>query len=126
MAVIGHYSSETTANALKTYVTSNIPLITASAASNNLPGWSRASSIFYRVTTKNEIQAGTLARFINQHEPQAKLAIMYNSHSDYCCSFRSSFLKNFSGEIVLEYENLSVINYYELREQITLAQDKKG
>ena len=125
MAVIGHYSSETTAKALKTYVTSNIPLITASAASDNLPGWSRASSIFYRVTTKNEIQAGTLARFINQREPQAKLAIMYNSHSDYCCSFRSSFLKNFSGEIVLEYKNLSVINYNELRENITQAQDRK-
>ena len=35
MGVIGHYSSEATANALKIYATSNIPLITASAASNN-------------------------------------------------------------------------------------------
>ena len=38
MGVIGHYSSEATAKALKIYATSNIPLITASAASNNLPG----------------------------------------------------------------------------------------
>lgn len=38
MGVIGHYSSEATANTLRIYATSNIPLITASAASNNLPG----------------------------------------------------------------------------------------
>ena len=124
MGVIGHYSSEATANALKIYATSNIPLITASAASNNLPGnWERANSLFYRVNTKDEIQAGELARFIGEREPQARLAIMYNSHSDYCCSFKQSFLNYFSGEIILNYGNLSSNNYDELREKITQAQD---
>lgn len=124
MGVIGHYSSEATANALKIYAASNIPLITASAASNNLPGnWNRANNLFYRVTTKNEIQAGTLAKFVSDREPQARLAIMYNSHSDYCCSFKKSFLNYFSGKIVLDYENLSSNNYDELRQKITQAQD---
>ena len=127
MGVIGHYSSEATANALKIYATSNIPLITASAASNNLPGnWNRANSLFYRVTSKDEIQAGTLAKFISDREPQARLAIMYNSHSDYCCSFRTSFLNYFSGEIVLDYENLSSNNYDELRQKIIQAQDRNA
>ena len=126
MGVIGHYSSEATANALKIYATSNIPLITASAASNNLPGnWERAKNLFYRVNTKDEIQAATLARFINEREPQAKLAIMYNSHSDYCCSFKKSFLKYFSGEIILNYENLSSNNYDELQATITEAQQRQ-
>lgn len=125
IGVIGHYSSEATANALRIYATSNIPLITASAASNNLPSnWSRANNIFYRVTTKNEIQAGTLARFVSEREPQGKLAVMYNSHSDYCCSFKETFERSFSGETVLEYENLSGNNYDELQEKITQAQDK--
>ncbi|MGK7948813.1 MAG: ABC transporter substrate-binding protein [Xenococcaceae cyanobacterium] len=126
MGVIGHYSSEATANALKIYATSNIPLITASAASNNLPGnWERANNLFYRVNTKDEIQAATLARFINEREPQAKLAIMYNSCSDYCCSFKKSFLKYFSGKIILNYENLSSNNYDELQATITEAQKRQ-
>ena len=94
MAVIGHYSSEMTEQALKIYADQGLLLITPSSTSDRLPNFADRN-FFLRITTHDTIAAQSVAEFLRDgSESQERVAIIYNKSSSYCQSFRNAIRKH--------------------------------
>lgn len=98
LAVVGHYSSEMTEQALKEYARQGLLLITPSSTSNHLSDLVYKRS-FFRMTTQDRIATKCLGNYLkNRFEYQRGLAIIYNQYSSYSQSFRNALVQHLQQE----------------------------
>lgn len=94
MAVIGHYSSEMTEQALRVYARQGLLLISPSSTSNHLSDLGDRHS-FFRMTTQDRIATKRLADYLKKRfEYQQGFAIIYNQDSSYSQSFRNALVQH--------------------------------
>ncbi|MBR8838753.1 MAG: amino acid ABC transporter substrate-binding protein [Stigonema ocellatum SAG 48.90 = DSM 106950] len=126
IAIIGHYSSEMTKNALHFYARKGLILVNSSSTSNELSNLSVGESLsFFRLTTQDSINAKKLADYLNQKissQIPKKVAIIYNQNSTYSTSYRNSikkYLEEYKERFVF-IEECSYIseNFYKLQKYI--------
>ncbi|UKP00019.1 ABC transporter substrate-binding protein [Nostoc sp. UHCC 0870] len=123
MAIVGHYSSEMTKNALHFYTHKGLVLVNSSSTSNELSDLSVVS--FFRLTTPDQINAQKLANYLiqkNAGKAKSKIAIIYNKNSSYSQSYRNSIKKHLEPyqEKFLFLEECSYISesYYQVQTYI--------
>ena len=98
LAVVGHYSSEMTEQALKVYAEQGLLLITPSSTSNHLSDLVYRHS-FFRMTTQERIATKCLADYLkNRFEYQRGVAIIYNHNSSYSQSFKNALVQHLQQE----------------------------
>ena len=94
IAIIGHYSSEMTKNALQFYSRKGLTLVNYSSTSNELSDLSIGESLsFFRLTTPDSINAQKMAHYLNKKfssQIPKKVAIIYNQNSTFSTSYRDS------------------------------------
>lgn len=98
MAVIGHYSSEMTRQALGVYDQRELLLISPSSTSDELSNVVEMNS-FLRMTTPDRIATRRIGNYLlelssSQLTPQ-KVALIYNKNSSYCQSFKNAVRQYF-------------------------------
>lgn len=92
VAVIGHYTSETTQAALPVYQDKKVPVISASSTSDNLSEFcaNRGDScVFFRTVGNNQANIEFFSEQLVNNARRA--AILYSFNSDYSQSFQQNF-----------------------------------
>ncbi len=126
IAIVGHYSSEMTKNALQFYIQKGLTLVNSSSTSNELSALSIGESLsFFRLTTPDDINAQTMANYLLDefyHKSLQKVAVIYNQNSSYSISYRNSIKKHLEPHqekfVFLEECNYISENYYQVQEYI--------
>ncbi|MBD2359529.1 amino acid ABC transporter substrate-binding protein [Tolypothrix sp. FACHB-123] len=126
IAIIGHYSSEMTKNALRFYKQKGLALINFSSTSNELSQLSIDESLsFFRLTTPDVINAKKMANYLIEQvssQPPKKVALIYNQNSSYSISYRNSirqYLEQHQDKFVFLKEcNYISENYYIVQQYI--------
>jgi ABC-type branched-subunit amino acid transport system substrate-binding protein len=126
IAVVGHYSSEMTENALQFYKQRGLTLVNYSSTSNKFSELFIDESLsFFRLTTHDDINAKMLANYLIEYassKPPQRLAVIYNQNSTYCISCRNSikkYLEQYQDRFVfLEECSYLSENYYQLQKYI--------
>ncbi len=94
IAVLGHYSSEMTRQAITIYANHGMVLLNFSSTSNELSNFSTAEQLsFYRLTTQDSIAARNLVDHLTtiytNSVPQNS-SIIYNQNSSYSLSYKQT------------------------------------
>lgn len=126
VAIIGHYSSEMTKNALRFYKQKGLTLVNSSSTSNELSQLSIDESLsFFRLTTPDAINAKKMANYLIEKvssQPPKKVALIYNKNSSYSISYRNSIRKYLEEHedkfVFLEECNYISENYYRVQKYI--------
>ncbi|MBN3877294.1 ABC transporter substrate-binding protein [Nostoc sp. JL23] len=126
IAIIGHYSSEMTRNALRFYKQKGLTLVNSSSTSNELSQLSIDESLsFFRLTTPDAINAKKMANYLIEQvssQPPQKVALIYNQNSSYSISYRNSirqYLEQHQDKFVFLKEcNYISENYYKVQQYI--------
>ncbi|GAB1539742.1 hypothetical protein NUACC21_24090 [Scytonema sp. NUACC21] len=126
IAILGHYSSEMTKNALHFYSQKGLTLVNSSSTSNDLSNLSVGESLsFFRLTTSDDINAKKMADYLIVKfscQTPKKVAIVFNQNSSYSISYRNSikkYLEQFQDKFVFLPEcNYISENYYKLQKYI--------
>ncbi|KST64062.1 hypothetical protein BC008_41400 [Mastigocoleus testarum BC008] len=113
LAVIGHFTSDTTVKAIDIYQQNKLLLISATATSEDLSkkclNIELKNCFFRRIVSSDSITAKTLASYLINQADKQKAAVFYNKNSNYSKSLRNVFnieFNNGGGEVVEEF-NLS-------------------
>ncbi|MBD6617199.1 ABC transporter substrate-binding protein [Komarekiella sp. 'clone 1'] len=106
LAVIGHFRSDTTIEAVNVYQEQNLLLVSATATSEDLSTVCKSNypNCFFRVVPSNRVIAKTLADYLKQ-ENKRKAAIFFNPGSNYSKSLQAQMKARFSelgGQVVAE------------------------
>lgn len=108
IAVLGHYSSEMTRQAIPIYANHGIVLLNFSSTSNKLSNLPTAEQLsFYRLTTQDRISATDLVNYltiISTNNVPQNTCIIYNQNSSYSLSYQKTI------EQALR-ENEGIFNY---------------
>ncbi|QYX31821.1 ABC transporter substrate-binding protein [Sphaerospermopsis torques-reginae] len=126
VAIIGHYSSEMTKNALRFYKQKGLTLVNSSSTSNELSQLSIDESLsFFRLTTPDAINAKKMANYLIEKvssQTPKKVALIYNQNSSYSISYRNSIRKYLEEHedkfVFLEECNYISENYYRVQQYI--------
>lgn len=126
IAIVGHYSSEMTKNALKFYTQKGLILVNSSSTSNELSELSIGESLsFFRLTTPDDINAQKMANYLIDKfssQPPQKVAVIYNQNSSYSISYKNSIQKYLEQHqekfVFLEECNYLSENYYQVQKYI--------
>jgi ABC-type branched-subunit amino acid transport system substrate-binding protein len=86
MAVVGHYSSETTKQTIPIYHQAELVLISPTSTSDNLK-----SPFFFRTVPSDRIAAEKIAAYVFSQQRQKKVAIFYSKGSEYAESLSGAF-----------------------------------
>jgi eukaryotic-like serine/threonine-protein kinase len=86
LAVLGHYSSEATKQALPIYSKTGVVLISATSTSDNLK-----SPFFFRTVPNATVTAKEMASYVFSRLRQSKVAIFYSYGSEYAESLSKAF-----------------------------------
>lgn len=100
LAVIGHASSDATANTLPTYKKHNLGLISPTSTAEKL---SQNNDFFLRTVPQDQVNAQALARYLVQQARQKQAIVLFNPNSNYSSSLWNRFRVNFEdlgGQIV--------------------------
>lgn len=96
MAVIGHYASEMTRQALGVYDDREVLLVCPSSTSDELSNVVGMNS-FFRMTTQDKIATKRVFSYLldrsTSQSNNQKITIIYNKHSSYCQSFKNAILQ---------------------------------
>lgn len=98
LAVLGHYSSEATKQALPIYTQTGVVLVSATSTSDNLK-----SDFFYRTIPSAHITAQKMATYVFSELQQSQVAIFYSQGSEYAESLSRAFreaAKSFPGHVI--------------------------
>ncbi|WP_412978504.1 ABC transporter substrate-binding protein [Nostoc sp. UIC 10607] len=98
LAVLGHYSSEATKQALPIYTQARVVLISATSTSDNL-----TSPFFFRTFSSDRITAQNMATYLFSQLQQSQVAIFYSQGSEYAESLSNAFrqaAKSFPGDVI--------------------------
>jgi eukaryotic-like serine/threonine-protein kinase len=123
LAVIGHFRSDTTIEAIKSYQEHHLLLISATATSESLSTSCKSNypNCFVRVIPSNRVIAQTLANYLKK-ENKLKAAIFFNPNSNYSKSLQGQMkgrLSDLGGKVVTEiplYDNVES-NINQVKEQ---------
>ncbi|NMG21645.1 hypothetical protein DP116_20225 [Brasilonema bromeliae SPC951] len=126
IAIIGHYSSEMTKNALYFYARKGLVLVNSSSTSNELSDLSVGESLsFFRLTTQDSINAKKMADYLNKkvsNQIPKKVAIIYNQNSTYSTSYRNSLKKYLEQDkerfVFIEECSYLSENYYQVEKYL--------
>jgi ABC-type branched-subunit amino acid transport system substrate-binding protein len=98
LAVVGHFSSDTTLAAVKVYQQHNLVMISPTSTSEDLSRFGNAPNhVFFRTVHSDRVTAQALARYLINNVRQQKAAVFYNSQSNYSNSVQKQFHVSFSG-----------------------------
>ena len=133
IAIIGHYSSEMTKQALEFYSQKGLVLVNSSSTSNELSYLSGGESLsFFRLTTQDSINAKKLGEYLKNIlavKIQPKVAIIYNQNSSYSNSYRNSikkYLEEYEKSFILLSECSYISeNYYQFQKYIEDIKQKE-
>lgn len=108
LAVIGHYTSDSTCAALKTYYApANVPVISPLSTAANLREDCNGGNWFFRTTSSTKIEAATLVDYLIMQIPRAKVAIFYNKKDTFSRNLFNQFqsiLNTRGGEAVETFD----------------------
>lgn len=114
LAVVGHYTSESTCEALKNvYGVSQLVVISPLSTLADLRRDCGGSNFFFRTTSSTRIEAGTLVQHLvnsGQGEPGSQVAIFYTRNEPYS----EDMLKEFQSSLV--DENINIPYEFDLSE----------
>ncbi|WP_392534327.1 bifunctional serine/threonine-protein kinase/ABC transporter substrate-binding protein [Nostoc sp. C117] len=113
LAIIGHFRSDTTIEAIKIYQEHHLLLISATATSELLSTSCKSNypNCFFRVVPSNRVIAQTLANYLKK-ENKLKAAIFFNPNSNYSKSLQGQMkgrISELGGKVVVEiplYDNV--------------------
>ena len=92
LAVVGHYASENTRPTLPFYRDAQLVVISPGSTSTELSGWgTQAQHVFFRTVSTTQRAAQALAGYLTEQAPKQKVAIFYNSQSEFSLSLRDQF-----------------------------------
>ncbi|MHC5825154.1 MAG: ABC transporter substrate-binding protein, partial [Nostoc sp.] len=98
LAVLGHYSSEATKQALPIYTKAGVVLVSATSTSDNLK-----SPFFFRTVPSDRVAAQKMATYVFSQLQQSQVAIFYSQGSEYAESLSGAFreaAKSFQGHVI--------------------------
>ncbi|MEH2002374.1 MAG: bifunctional serine/threonine-protein kinase/ABC transporter substrate-binding protein [Nostoc sp.] len=98
LAVLGHYSSEATKQALPIYTKAGVVLVSATSTSDNLK-----SPFFFRTVASNRVAAQKMATYVFSQLQQSQVVIFYSQGSEYAESLSGAFreaAKSFQGHVI--------------------------
>ncbi len=104
LGIVGHYSSDSTRNALPTYQDAHLVLISPTSTAQTL---AEDSSIFFRTVPRDEVNASALAQYLFHQLKQQKVALFYNPNSAYSRSLQEQFRLSFDaqgGQVVKQFD----------------------
>ncbi|MGD1917726.1 MAG: ABC transporter substrate-binding protein, partial [Pleurocapsa sp.] len=78
LAVIGHYSSNTTLVAGKIYQAYGIPVVTGSATADDITTW---NNWYFRTVFKNSDQGLSIANYISKILERSRISVVYSTDS---------------------------------------------
>lgn len=111
LAVVGHFTSDTTVEAIDIYQKNKLLLISATATSEDFSkkceNIELKNCFFRRVVSSDRITAKTLANYLNNQANKQKVAVFYNKNSNYSKSLQNVFnieFGNGGGEIIEEFD----------------------
>jgi ABC-type branched-subunit amino acid transport system substrate-binding protein len=105
LAVVGHFSSDTSIAAVEVYQQHKLVMISPTSTSEDLSHFGKAPNhVFFRTVFGDHVTALALAKYLKNDARQQKAAVFYNPHSNYSDSLQKQFLKSFlaSGGQVIE------------------------
>ncbi|MBU7583364.1 MAG: ABC transporter substrate-binding protein [Nostoc sp. TH1S01] len=125
LAVLGHYSSDTSQQALPIYSQAKVVLISATSTSHNLK-----SPFFFRTIPSNRITAKKIASYLFSQQKQRKVAIFYSEGSEYAESLAQEFrevAKSFQGNILDHQAEFNLANdKFDAKLALNQAQSQKS
>ncbi len=96
LAVIGHFSSDTTLAAADVYQQHKLVMISPTSTSEDLSKFGKAPEhVFFRIVPSDRVTAQALANYLVNNARQQKAAVFYDSHSNYSKSLREQFRISF-------------------------------
>ncbi len=96
LAVVGHFSSDTSLEAVKVYQQHNLVMITPTSTSEDLSRFGKAPNhVFFRMVPSDRVTAQAMATYLINNAHQKKVAVFYDSQSKYSQSLREEFGKSF-------------------------------
>ncbi len=104
LGVVGHYSSDTSLAAAKTYEAGALPMISPTSTAVEV---SNAGKYIFRTVPSDRLAATALARYTLNDLKKTKVAIFYTGTSAYSRSVQSEFtneLLGSGGEVVAEFD----------------------
>ncbi|MGK7931716.1 MAG: ABC transporter substrate-binding protein [Microcystaceae cyanobacterium] len=104
LGVVGHYSSDSTRNALPSYQNHHLALISPTSTAQSL---AEESAVFFRTVPRDEVNAAALALHLYQTNKRDKVAVFYNPNSPYSKSLHDEFRSNFydqGGQVVKQFD----------------------
>lgn len=104
LGAIGHFGSEVTLAAAPVYEKGKLVMISATSTSVRL---SRAGSYIFRTVPSDRFAASALSRYMLRDLQQRKVAVFFNSESDYSKSLKDEFTTALfadGGEVIAEFD----------------------
>ncbi len=98
LAVVGHYTSDTTKQTLPIYSKAKLVLVSPTATSHNLKG-----PFFFRTVSSTAVAGPRMATYVFSELKQRKAAVFYSEGSEYAESLASQFrasAKSLSGHVI--------------------------
>ncbi|MBW4467728.1 MAG: ABC transporter substrate-binding protein [Pegethrix bostrychoides GSE-TBD4-15B] len=92
LAVVGHYISDSTCEALReVYRAAKIPVVSPLSTAANLRQDCGDSDLFFRTTSSTAIEAEALVDYLVQSQPRPKVAIFYNKEDSFSLDLFNQF-----------------------------------
>lgn len=118
LAVVGHYTSPNTCEALKVYSPQELVVISPTSSVVNLqsiPGCSDPNKVFYRTVSSSRVEAHSLVQYLvdDLKKPQPKVVVFYNSKEGFSKDLLDQFIQvltAFNGRIIATFD-LSDVNF---------------
>ncbi|NJO79190.1 MAG: ABC transporter substrate-binding protein [Cyanobacteria bacterium RM1_2_2] len=107
LAVIGHYTSDSTCAALKHYAPASIPVVSPLSTAANIRQDCDGNGWFFRTTSSTRVEAGTLVNYLTAQISRPKVAIFYNKEDTFSRNLFNEFqsiLNNKAGEAVATFD----------------------
>jgi len=125
LAVIGHYASDVTLEAMPVFEQHQLVLISPSSTSASLPP--PGSRFFFRTVPSAQVNAYALATYLLYQSRQRTAAVYYDSKSIFSKSLRDQFVISFptmGGKIIKEFDLYDV--FFNPTTSINQAQKQGG
>ncbi|MBD2353268.1 ABC transporter substrate-binding protein [Tolypothrix sp. FACHB-123] len=108
LAVVGHYTSPNTCEALKVYSPNELVLISPTSTVVNLQGCTTSNKVFFRTTTSTREEAKSLVQYLvnDLRKPQPKVVIFYSKEwfsRDLTNEFET-VIQSYQGKILLKVD----------------------
>ncbi len=96
LAVVGHFSSDTSNAALDVYQQHKLVMISPTSTSEDLSRYGKAPNhVFFRIVPSDRVTAQALANYLINDAREQKAAVFYDSQSNYSQSLQQQFYKSF-------------------------------